>query len=458
MGQGKNSKLSLMKLTSLIIIFSAVLAMAALFSGCGDDKIIIRYLKFPAPINLISPPIDTFITVNQPTFCWHAGPEAVLYQLQVSSSPVFVTKAIDIATPDTTYTTISEIADNTYFWRVRGQNRDTLWGDWSDADVWSFYKSDYVNYINPLSSIATYGVAQDVFVRGDVAYVADGQADLTIVDALDKANPFIIRNIDTIDDDFARAVYVASADTFPYAFVADTDGRVQVIHTADTSFINNFSFGEQNIRDIEGATIGIGDTLYLFLVRSRSGFNLASFTIFQIVYNPFPQTGPGYFINPIDLPANPEGLAVEGNYVYIACGEFGLKIVDITDIYNPLNLSSLNLSGISLSVDISGEYAFIAADREGIYVVDITDNLAPALVTQINTAGRSKDIHIAGDYAFIADASGGLKVADISVPDSSHIVAAYATPYAYGVWADSNYVYLCDRDEGLMIFENLVSR
>jgi hypothetical protein len=60
-----------------------------------------------------------------------------------------------------------------------------------------------------------------------------------------------------------------------------------------------------------------------------------------------------------------------------------------------------------------------------------------------------------GDYAFIADGSGGLKVIDVSVPDSAHFVAAYNTPYAYGVYADSGYIYICDRDEGLMIFENL---
>jgi len=433
-----------------------VLILTISISGCGDDKIIIRYVKYPPPINLISPAIDSFVTVNQPTFIWHSSTESVRYQLQVSSSPVFVTKVINVTTSDTAYTTASEISDNTYFWRVRGQNRDTLWGDWSDANIWSFYKSDYVNYIMPLANVQTYGTPQDVFVRNDTAYVADGQSDLTMVDATDKGNPYIIKNIDTLDDDFARAVYVSPIDTFPYAYVADTDGRVQVLNTADSTFLFNFSFGEQNLRDLAGGFYN--DTLYVFIVRSRSGFNLANFSIYQMVYDPYPHNGPDYLINPIDLPANPEGVSVDGNYAYLACGELGLIIVDISELTNPYLLSELNLGGVCQAVAIDGDYAYMAADREGLYVINIADKSAPALVTQVNTAGRTKDVHISGNYAFLADGSAGLKVADITIPDSTHIVASYDTPYAYGVWADANGVYLCDRDEGLMIFDNLVSR
>jgi len=453
---GKNRMAMTAKLGSLMVLLIVVSAVMVLVAGCGEDKIIIRYLQVPPPIALISPPIDTFITANQPAFCWHAASGIVRYQLQVSPSLIFMTRTIDVTTSDTTYITVSQIPNSTYFWRVRGQNQDTTWGDWSDADVWSFFKSDYVNYIDLLSSLDTYGIPQDVFVRGDTAYVADGQADLTLVDIADKTNPFIIRNIDTIDDDFAKGVYVAPNDTFPYAFVADRDGRVQVINTADTSRINDISFAEQNLDDLDGAIIS--DTLYIFIVRSRSGFNLASFSIFQIVYTPYPRPGDFYYVNPINMPADPKGIARSEDYVYVACGDAGLRIIDIRDIYNPIEYSSLTLGDVSLSVAVKDNYAYVAADRGGLQVVNVTDKSNPVKVTQVNTSGRSKDIHIAGNFAFMADGSGGLKVIDISVPDSSYFVAAYTTPYAYGIWADSSYIYLCDRDEGLLIFENKVSK
>ncbi len=441
-----------------LLLIVGMLAIA----GCGEEKVVIRYLKAPSSVELISPPIDTFITVNNPTFHWHPLDDAVRYQIQVSSSPYFINNTINTTWLDTAYTTISEIPNNTYFWRVRGQNADTLWGDWSDADIWSFYKSDYMDYINPISTLATYGLAQDVYVRGDTAYVADGQADLTVINVMDKSNPFIIRNIDSMVDDFANSVYVAAADTFPYAFVADTDGRVQVINVADTTFLYDISFGEQNLVDLDGAIVAdtteSGSSLYIFTVRSRSGGNLASMSIYQIVYTPFPRPGDFYSINPIDMPASPKGVTCVGDYVYVACGEVGLRIIDISDIYNPIAYSSLILSGVSNAVEISGNFAYVAADREGLYIINIEDKSNPVLIGQINTSGRSRDVHIAGDFAFLADGSGGLKVIDISVPDSAHFVAAYDTPYANGVWADENYVYVCDRDDGLLIFENRISR
>lgn len=432
------------------------LGILILMAGCGDEKVIVRYRDIPAPIDLSYPPADTFLTISNPTFSWHPGESAVLYQLQVSSSPTFISKSIDVTTQDSSYTTISNLINGSYFWRVRGQNIDGVRGDWSDADIRTFFKSDYVNYIGLVSTTRTIGIPQDLFIRGDTAYIADGQADLTIIDISDKAAPFILKNIDTIDDDFAKSVYIAPTDTFPYAFVADMDGKVQMINTADTTMLFNSSIGTQNLEEVTGYYIQ--DTLYIFTVRSRSGFNLAGMTIYQIVYDPLPRSGDFYIVNPIDTPADANGVDIQGNYAFIACSISGLAIVDISDIYNPFGLTFFELDGSSLAVDVEGDYAYIAADRAGFYAINVSDPSNPVISAQVNTSGRSKDIHVAGNFAFIADGSSGLKVIDISVPDSAHFVAAYTTPYAYGVWADENYIYLCDRDEGLMIFENRTSR
>ena len=433
-------------------------ALYIIVTGCGEEKVIIHEIirdpvETPMPVELAFPPPDTFITTNTPTFYWRQSDDVVRYQLHVSGSSDFVNKTIDVMTIDTAYTTQSEIANGSYFWRVRGENEDSVWGDWSDAEIRPFYKSDYVNYMELISSINTVGIAQDVFVRGDTAYVADGQADLTIVNVIDRYNPFIIRNIDTIADDFAKGVYVAPADTFPFVFVADMDAHVQVFNIADTIFPEYASFGQQNIEDVYGTYIS--DTLYIFVARSK-GVSPANFSYHRIIYEPFPTNIAQVYS--VDLPADANGVFADSRYSYIADGVAGLVIMDHSDIFNPVQIASLDLTGSALSVWAEGNYVYIAADRAGIFVVDVTDRYNPLVATQINTSGRTKDVQVAGDYAFIADGSRGLKVIDISVPDSAHFVAAYDTPYAYGIWADADYIYLCDRDEGLMIFENLSSK
>ena len=429
----------------------------SMWGDWSDAEIRVFHISYiseiPPPIELAFPPADTFITTNNPTFFWHPADAAVRYQLQVSGSTDFVNNNIDVQTADTTYTTISEIPNGTHFWRVRGRNQDDLWADWSDAEIRTFYKSDYVSYINLISSINTVGIAQDVFIRGDTAYVADGQADLTILNVMDKHNPFIIRNIDTIADDFAKGVYVAPADTFPFVFVADMDAHVQVINIADTIFPEYNSFAQQNIEDIHGTYIS--DTLYIFAARSK-GVSPANFSYWRIIYDPFPTNIAQIYS--MDLPADANGIFADSRYSYIADGVAGLIIVDHSIILDPVQISSLDLTGSALSVWVEGDYAYVAADRAGIFAVDVTDRYNPLIATQINTSGRTKDVHVVGNYAFIADGSGGLKVIDISVPGSAYFVAAYNTPYAYGLWADADYIYLCDRDEGLMIFENLVTQ
>ncbi len=444
-----------MKIFSIFSIIAFLFGLLVVISGCGEEKVIIRYREIPPPVELIYPVNDTLIHDNNPTFVWHGIGEAVRYRLQVSTLSSFINKSIDIEISDTVYAAVNPLDNGSFYWRVRGVNQDNVPGDWSDADIWTFYKTDNIFYITFKSSITTVGTARDVVVRNDTAYIADGAADLTIVNTLDKENPSIIQNIDTIDDDYAMGVYINPQDSVPYAFVADLDGSVQVLNTFDVSPINNGSFGTQNIEDISG--VFIQDTLYIFTVRSASGFNLAGLALYQILYEPDspPHTGPWVW-NPIDLPADAKGVFADTAYAYIACDAVGLMIIDLSDIYNPFLLSNLDLEGSSLSVYAKNDYIYVAADRAGIYVVDATDKSNPTIASQINTSGRTKDVHVVGDYAFIADGSGGLKVIDASVPDSAHFVAAYDTPYAYGIYADSNYIYICDRDEGLMIFENLV--
>jgi hypothetical protein len=441
---------------SWVLLFSCAFLFTILTS-CGKDKVIIREIirdpvQPPDPVELSFPPPDTFITVNNPTFYWHYQDEVIRYQLQVSRSGDFVYKTIDVNTGDSSYMTVSEIGNGSYFWRVRARSLDSLWGDWSDAEIRAFYKSDYVSYFDMISSVHTVGIAQDVFVRGDSAYVADGQSDLTFVDISSKSSPNVVRNIDTITDDFAKGIYVAPADTFPFVFVADMDAHVQVINPADTLLPLYSTFGEQNIEDLDGTYIS--DTLYIVTVRSK-GVSPANFSYYKVTYQPFPVS---VLVSSTDLRADGNGVFVGDQYSYVAGGVAGLVIVDHSDINNPAVISELDLEGSALSVYAVADYVYVAADRAGVFVVDVSDKYNPLVTAQVNTSGRTKDIHVAGYYAYIADGSGGLKVIDISIPDSSHFVAARSTPYAYGLWADNDYIYLCDRDEGLMIFEIQTSR
>jgi hypothetical protein len=154
------------------------------------------------------------------------------------------------------------------------------------------------------------------------------------------------------------------------------------------------------------------------------------------------------------MPSDAMGLCVDLNYVFIACGNLGIVVVDCRDPFNMIEISSAVLPGTALSIDIENGLACVAGDRGGCNIVDISNAYQPRLIKNVNTSGRSKDVRIVGRYVFVADGGSGLKVIDIAVPDSARVVATYPTPYAYGLWATEDFIYLCDRDLGLLIFEN----
>ena len=208
--------------------------------------------------------------------------------------------------------------------------------------------------------------------------------------------------------------------------------------------------------------------------------------------------GPFYdgIVSPFELPTDGKGVCFDsmtvvveysnndstyfetqtGMFVFGAIAEGGLWWVNISQthtfdgtdsllLWNPILLGTQDTPSIALSVFADNGFAYVADDRGGLQIFDLPDTIPsfdhadttvtadPVLVANINTSGRVKDVHIVGNYCYLADGSGGLKVIDVSNPYAPVFLAAYGTPYAYGVWADENYVYITDRDNGLMIFE-----
>jgi hypothetical protein len=82
--------------------------------------------------------------------------------------------------------------------------------------------------------------------------------------------------------------------------------------------------------------------------------------------------------------------------------------------------TAVNAAGVA----IAGNYAFVADDAAGLLVVDISDPSNPLLAGSYNTPNSARDVAIAGDYAYVADFESGLQVLDISSPTSPSFVGS----------------------------------
>ena len=105
-----------------------------------------------------------------------------------------------------------------------------------------------------------------------------------------------------------------------------------------------------------------------------------------------------------------------------------------------------------LRVTVSGEYAFVAAGDTGFYIMDVSTPQKPLEIGHLDL-GDVKDIFISGEYAYVASGSNGFSLVNISEPTKPFIVLSRVTEDASGIAGEENIVYLADGERGVQIFD-----
>jgi hypothetical protein len=148
------------------------------------------------------------------------------------------------------------------------------------------------------------------------------------------------------------------------------------------------------------------------------------------------------------------GVAISGDHAYVADEANGLVVVDISDPSMPTLAGSYNTDGYAIGVAISGDHAYVADDVNGLVVVDISDPTTPTLAGWYNTAGLAYGVAVSGDHAYVADHGNGLVVVDISDPTMPTFAGRYDTAGdAYGIAVSGDHAYVADYDNGLVVVD-----
>jgi formylglycine-generating enzyme required for sulfatase activity len=168
----------------------------------------------------------------------------------------------------------------------------------------------------------------------------------------------------------------------------------------------------------------------------------------------------------IGTPANPQrvggydtvgwalGVAVSGNYAYVADYAAGLQVINISNPANPQRGGGYNTTGYALGVAVSGNYAYVADDAAGLQVINISNPANPQRVGGYDTTGYAYGVAVSGNYAYVADDAAGLQVIDISNPANPQRVGGYDTAgNALGVAVSGNYAYVADGSAGLEVID-----
>jgi len=124
------------------------------------------------------------------------------------------------------------------------------------------------------------------------------------------------------------------------------------------------------------------------------------------VSNPEDPSEVGFY----DTPGNAQGVAVTGDYAYVADACEGLRVVDVSDPEDPSEVGFYDTPAVALDVTVAGGYAYVADRWEGLRVVDVSDPENPSGVGLYDTPGDTWRVAVAGFNTYVADWGGGLLV------------------------------------------------
>ncbi len=148
------------------------------------------------------------------------------------------------------------------------------------------------------------------------------------------------------------------------------------------------------------------------------------------------------------------GVDVSGNYVYLANGQEGLWIVDISNVSSPKLVGKFQIDDFVKEVKVKDSKAYIGTWESGLIILDVSNPSSPTILGSCSTPSSVEDICIQDSYAYIADKQGGLRIIDISSDQNPQEVGFYDTDgVGEAVCISGNYVYFGDGSNGLLIFD-----
>ena len=156
-------------------------------------------------------------------------------------------------------------------------------------------------------------------------------------------------------------------------------------------------------------------------------------------------------IGRFDTPGCACGLYVTPSNLFIADGDGGLRIVDISSPSKPYEVGYCLLP-CACDVFVLASYAYVVA--EGLEIIDIEMPAHPRKIAYWDSPGVIHDVFVAPPYVYTADDWGGLRIIDISEPTEPHEVGHYKTQgYAWAICVTNTYAYVAADHAGLRILD-----
>lgn len=287
-----------------------------------------------------------------------------------------------------------------------------------------------------VGTFSTSEPALGLSVVSGVAYLVAGLDGMLTIDVSDPANPALLGTYDTA----GTATSVAYARGI--AYIADAEGGLVILDVSNPTaptLLGQSAAAQVHDVIVEGdvAYTATGSGLAVFDVSRPASPALLALSDeigggndITIADNRAYLSGArlAYDIADPEQPApvgafshDGSGAAVRDNLAFIASTR-GVLILDITDPPSSAVLGSVHVGTTPEGLAVRGNYAYVADWDDGVVVVDVSNPTAPVRIANVPTGNLAHDLALEGNYVYVADSSAGLAVIDVTEPASPVMV------------------------------------
>ncbi|MGB4858816.1 MAG: hypothetical protein WBP11_05755 [Dokdonella sp.] len=131
--------------------------------------------------------------------------------------------------------------------------------------------------------------------------------------------------------------------------------------------------------------------------------------------------------------AQPYGMDIVGNRLYVAVRTIGLRILDIANPDAPVLLGQSNgaVSDYVFDVEVRGNYAYLAQRDDGVQIINISNPATPTVAGAHAASNGAADIRIIGSRAYVTRGSLGVDILDLTNATAPTRVSTFADTSDY---------------------------
>ena len=128
-------------------------------------------------------------------------------------------------------------------------------------------------------------------------------------------------------------------------------------------------------------------------------------------------------ITSVETQGSAHSITVKNQYVYVTVSDGILEIIDISIPSNPIPIGTLKVSGNGNDIIVVDQIAYVTLNHGRFLSIDVSDPSKPIILGSVKTSGLIKEVDIMDQYAFVVGKN-GLQAVDISNPSNPIIIGS----------------------------------